>query len=142
MKPRYYYALSLIVAALFGIYWALDVPKRSANWTGFYYRGVSERREPVSFILRNPDMRSQVGAFETLEACERWAKGIRAKQVMETEYATREGGVKMHYGYAVNGNTYVQDDLFYCARNCAIREGAGGDCQDKEGVVSMFGKSL
>mgnify|MGYP000853842722 CR=1 FL=1 len=130
MKIKNIFPLVVTFASLALIAWAMDaVSFRSPHWTGFYYRNVGMRTEPVSFILKTPDMRSPVGAFQTLEACTTWAKNIRMKQQLDKTYAIPP-----------DNEQYMQDDLFYCSRQCLIHSGSGGDCKDPEAQVFLFGK--
>lgn len=111
--------IGFFLLTCFGIFAILSTPPRSPDWTGFYYRGVQGRAEPLSAILKNPDARSQAGAFRTVEACQDWAEFVRLKD-----------------GAAAVG----REDLFYCARNCRVVKGAGADCGDSQASVFIVGE--
>lgn len=131
MKTKHTLLFLLLIIGLACFSWGIyRINERSPNWTGFYYRNVGQRTEPISFILRTPDIRSPVGAFQTIEACQEWAKSIRMKQQLERTYSSPQ----------TTDGQYMQDDLFYCSRQCLIRSGVGGDCKDPEAQVFLFGK--
>lgn len=111
--------IGFVLLVGFGVFAILSTPPRSPDWTGFYYKGVQGRAEPLSVILKNPDARSQAGAFRTIEACQDWAEFVRLKD-----------------GAAAVG----REDLFYCARNCRVVKGAGADCGDSRASVFVVGE--
>lgn len=120
MSPQWKVAaISLAVAVVGGlvVFSALNIGGRTPDWTGFYYKDVKGRTEPLSMILKNPSARSQSGAFRTIEACQDWAEFVRLKD-----------------GALATG----REDLFYCARNCRVVEGSGADCGDSQANVFLF----
>jgi len=115
------YALLVVgsVATFNLLFYGVSLTQRSPDWTGFYYKDVKGRTEPLSLILKTPDVRSQQGAFKTIEACQDWAEYVRLK----------DGGASLD-----------REDLFYCARNCRVVKGAGADCGDSQASVYLMGK--
>jgi len=115
------YAILIVgsVAAFGLLFYGVSLTQRSPDWTGFYYKDVKGRTEPLSIILKTPDVRSQQGAFKTIEACQDWAEYVRLK----------DGGASLD-----------REDLFYCARNCRVVKGAGADCGDSQASVYLMGK--
>lgn len=110
-------SLTVTVVGGLALFAALNMKARTPDWTGFYYRDVAGRTEPLSLILKNPSARSQAGAFRTIEACQDWAEFVRLKE-----------------GALATG----REDLFYCARNCRVVEGSGADCGDSQANVFLF----
>lgn len=100
----------LLTLILFG---AGCYAKGSDRWTGFYYFSVSDRKESVSFILKSPDARSDIGQFASTDECSSWAKNIRLQSKTES-------------------------DLFYCVPGCSIVN-KKIDCLNRNGVVNLFG---